>query len=516
MTQILKSYVCGAWFEGEGKKAQLKNPTTEETLAETSTAGINFAEALDFARSRGGEALRAMTFAERGAMLMAMSKAIHEYREELLDLAEQNGGNTRSDAKFDIDGATGTLAFYAKLGEKMGDKKVLADGDAIQLTRNPRWVGQHVYTPRRGVAVLINAFNFPAWGFAEKAACALLAGMPVINKPATSTSLVAARITEILVESGVMPEGTYSAVTGSAGDMLDHVGWQDVIAFTGSSDTGLFIRSRENILKHNVRVNVEADSLNAAVLGADLNRESETYDLFLQEAVRDMTQKAGQKCTAIRRILVPKDMLDEVREDLINELSGIRAGNPTEKGVRVGPLATEGQLRDAKEGLERLSGCTKMVYGDGGRGNLTGIDHDKGYFMSPVLLEAEDARSAAIHDREIFGPVSTILPYDGTAEEAAELLGMGQGSLVSSIYSDKSGFALEMVERVGAFNGRLHLASKKMVELSAGPGTVLPTLMHGGPGRAGGGEELGGERGLAFYMQRTAVQGYQPLLEKLS
>ena len=515
MTQILKSYVCGTWFEGEGKRAELKNPTTEETLAETSTTGINFAEALDYARTRGGAALREMTFAERGAMLMNMSKAIHEYREELLDLAEQNGGNTRSDAKFDVDGATGTLAYYAKLGEKLGDKKVLADGDAIQLTRNPRWVGQHVYTPLRGVAILINAFNFPAWGFAEKAACALLAGMPIVNKPATSTSLVAARITEILVESGVMPDGVYSAITGGAGDMLDHVGWQDVVAFTGSSDTGLFIRSRENILRHNVRVNVEADSLNAAVLGEDLERESETYDLFLREVSRDMTQKAGQKCTAIRRILVPRDLLDDVREDLCNELSGIRTGKPTEKGVRVGPLATAGQLRDAKEGLERLSGCTKMVYGDGGRGELTAIDGDKGYFMSPVLLEAEDARADAIHDREIFGPVATILPYDGSAKEAAELLGLGHGSLVSSIYSDKAKFALEMVEEVGAFNGRLHLASKKVAELSAGPGTVLPTLLHGGPGRAGGGQELGGERGLAFYMQRTAVQGYQPLLEKL-
>lgn len=515
MSTTLKSYVCGKWFTGTGKMAQLHNPTTEEVVAETSTEGINFPEALAYAREKGTSALRDMTFAQRGQLLMAMSKAIHEYREELLDLAAQNGGNTRGDGKFDIDGATGTLAFYAKLGEKLGDKKVLHDGDEIRLSKNPRWVGRHVYTPRQGVAILINAFNFPAWGFAEKAATAILAGMPVVNKPATSTALVAARIAEILVESGVMPEGVFTSICGSAGDMLEHVGWQDVIAFTGSSDTGLKIRSMKAVLENNVRVNVEADSLNAAVLGPDVEQEADVYDLFLREVVRDMTQKAGQKCTAIRRIFVPHHCVDSVVADLIDQLKASRSGSPTTKGVKTGPLATAQQLRDAQEGIARLSECTTTALG-GSRGELDGIENDKGYFLSPTLLVATNADAPELHDREVFGPVATVIPYDGSVEEASRLLSKGQGSLVSSVYSDKPKFLLEMAHSASAYLGRMHLANSKIAEHSAGPGTVLPQLMHGGPGRAGGGQELGGLSGLHFYMQRTAIQGFSPLLEKLN
>ena len=514
MTTTLKSFVCGQWFTGTGTPAKLFNPVTEEVIAETSTAGINFPEALAFARTKGGPALRKMTFAKRGELLMAMSKAIHAHREELLDLAAQNGGNTRGDGKFDIDGATGTLAFYANLGKELGDRHTLPDGDPILLTRNPRWVGRHVLSPRHGVAILINAFNFPAWGFAEKAATAILAGMPVVNKPATSTALVAARIAEILVESKVMPEGSFTSVCGSAGDMLDHVGWQDVVSFTGSSHTGLTIRSNKAILENNVRVNVEADSLNAAILGPDLDSDSDTYDLFLKEVSRDMTQKAGQKCTATRRIFVPSDSIEQVGEDLVEQLKRIKAGEPTLKGVKTGPLATKGQLEDAMAGLKRVAECTTTLCG-GERGTLEGINHDRGYFLSPTLLLASDATTAELHDREIFGPVAILIPYNGTVEEAASLIELGRGSLVSSVYSDKSSFLINLAQAIGPFLGRLHLASSKIAEHSIGPGTVLPQLMHGGPGRAGGGQELGGTRGLEFYMQRTAVQGYAPLLEKL-
>ncbi len=514
MTTTLKSYVCGQWFTGTGAMAHLHNPTTEEVIAQTSTQGINFPEALSYARNKGGAALREMTFAQRGALLMAMSKAIHEYREELLDLAALNGGNTRGDGKFDIDGATGTLAFYAKLGEKLGERKTLDDEDEIRLTKNPRWVGRHIYKPLQGVAILINAFNFPAWGFAEKAATAILAGMPVINKPATSTALVAARISEILVESQVLPDGVFSSICGSAGDMLDHVNWQDAIAFTGSSQTGLKIRSMQSVLENNVRVNVEADSLNAAVLGPDVTPENEVYDLFLQEIVRDMTQKAGQKCTAIRRIFVPQDSVDTVVEDLKNQLMQMRSGAPTLKGVKTGPLATAQQLEDAHLGLERLAKCTNTILG-GTRGELEGINNDKGYFLSPTLLLAQDGDSPELHDREVFGPVATVIPYDGSVEDASRLLAKGQGSLVSSIYSDAPKFLLAMAQSSSCFLGRMHLANSKIAEHSVGPGTVLPQLMHGGPGRAGGGQELGGLSGIKFYMQRTAVQGFSPLLEKL-
>lgn len=514
MTTTLKSFVCGQWYTGTGTPAKLYNPVTEEVVAETSTAGINFSEALAFARTRGGASLREMTFAQRGELLMAMSKAIHAHREELLDLAAQNGGNTRGDGKFDIDGATGTLAFYAGLGKELGDRRTLNDGDPLLLTRNPRWVGRHVFGSRHGVAILINAFNFPAWGFAEKAATALLAGMPVVNKPATSTALVAARVAEILVDAKIMPEGSFTSVCGSAGDILDHVTWQDVVAFTGSSQTGLTIRSNKAILENNVRVNVEADSLNAAILGPDVDADSETYDLFLKEVTRDMTQKAGQKCTAIRRIFVPEDSIARVGEDLISGLKGIKTGAPTEKGVKTGPLATRGQLEDAMAGLRRVAECTTTLFG-GDRGSLVGIPDDRGYFLSPTLLLASNADAPEIHDREIFGPVATLIPYDGTATHAAALIERGQGSLVSSVYSDKSPFLLTLAHTIGPFLGRLHLASAKIAEHSVGPGTVLPQLMHGGPGRAGGGQELGGRSGLFFYMQRTAVQGYAPLLEKL-
>lgn len=516
MTTRLSSYVCGTWISGEGEQTALYNPTTEKVVAETSTRGIDFGKALAFARTEGGPALRAMNFAQRGKMLVNVAKAIHEFREELIDLAIQNGGNTRSDAKFDIDGATGTLSYYGKLGQKLEASQVLTDGDAIQLTRNPRWVGQHIYSPLQGAAIHINAFNFPAWGMMEKAACALLAGMPVVSKPATSTALVAYRMAQIAIDSGLLPVGSFSFVGGSPGDLLDHVDWQDTIAFTGSSDTGLMIRSRDNVLKNNVRVNVEADSLNAAVLGPDLDGDDETYDLFLREVAKDMTQKAGQKCTAIRRILVPQAMMDSVKEDLSRELSEAPVGDPSEKGVKVGPLATARQVEDARSGLARLKEVAIPVYGDGGRGELQGVSGGDGYFFAPVLLEAKDPRAVEIHDREVFGPVATLIPYDGTVAEAAEILGLGRGSLVSSVYSDKAEFALEMTQAVAPFLGRLHLASKKIAELSAGPGVVMPTLIHGGPGRAGGGEELGGERGLRFYMQRTAIQGYQPLLEKLN
>ena len=512
----LKSYLGGQWVEGDDAVSELFNPTTEELLATTSNGGFDFAEALKHARNVGGPALRAMTFAQRAELLGAVSKAVHEKREELLDIATQNAGNTRGDAKFDIDGATATLSYYAKFGAKLAAEHLLADADTIQLSRSPRLVGRHFYAPRHGVAVFINAFNFPAWGFAEKAATALLAGMPVLTKAAGSTALVAHRMAEVIVDAKILPEGVVSFLFGGAGDLLDHLDWQDVVAFTGSSATGLKIRGHQNVLQKGVRVNVEADSLNAAVLGPDLDRDSDAYDLFLREAVRDMTQKSGQKCTAIRRIFVPQDKLAEVRQDLCDQLAAIKTGDPNLREVTVGPLATAQQLRDVKGELDKLLSVAKAVYGDGGRGALTNIDNEKGYFMSPTLLEAENAEAASpIHSREVFGPVATLMPYSGDADDACALLTAGGGSLVSSVYSDDADFAEKMVRGASASLGRIHLGSSKVAEHSPGPGTVLPMQTHGGPGRAGGGEELGGERGMHFYMQRTAVQGFAPIIEKL-
>jgi oxepin-CoA hydrolase/3-oxo-5,6-dehydrosuberyl-CoA semialdehyde dehydrogenase len=514
----LRSYAQGRWIEGAGPGTPVHNPTTEDVLAEASTGGIDFGQVVAHARARGLPALRALSFAQRGALLDEMARALHAHRDELLDLSTASGGNTRGDAKFDVDGATGTMSFYARLGRDLGDRHLLADGEPEPIGRSPRYAGQHVLVPREGVAVHINAFNFPAWGMAEKLAVAFLAGLPVIVKPATSTAPLAVRMAEILVASGHLPEAALSLIAGSCGDLVDHLGVQDVLAFTGSSDTGRMLRSKPNIVAHAVRVNIEADSLNAAVLGPDVEVSSDTWELFLREVVRDMTQKAGQKCTAIRRVLVPRARLDEAVADLSARLGDVRVGDPALREVGMGPLATAAQLRDVRQGIDRLASCGRMAHGDGGRGTLAGVAGDRGYFVSPVLLVVSDpaaAASAPVHEHEVFGPVATVIPYSGDAAEASALVALGAGCLVSSIYSDDLALVTRMVAGLAPHHGRLTIGSARVAEHSPGPGTVLPGLVHGGPGRAGGGEELGGRRGLHFYFQRTAVQGFRPLLDKL-
>ncbi|MEN8148921.1 MAG: 3,4-dehydroadipyl-CoA semialdehyde dehydrogenase [Planctomycetota bacterium] len=507
---ILKSFLSGEWREGTGEPAVLVNPSTEEAVARTSTAGLDFGAAAEYARAVGGPALRAMTFVERAGVLKAMAGALHEHRDELLDIAMANGGNTRGDAKFDVDGATGTLAAYASLGGKLGDGKVMLDGDGIQIGRTPRWWGQHVLVPKHGVAVLVNAFNFPAWGFAEKAACALLAGMPVIVKPATSTAWLTFRMVEVLDAAGVLPAGSVQLVSGSPGDLLDHLGGQDVLAFTGSADTASRLKAKANLVERSVTVNVEADSLNSAVLAPGIDFEGDTYRLFVKDVVREMTQKAGQKCTAIRRILVPEDAVDRVREDLVFALESIEVGDPVATKARMGPVTTKRQLEDAREGIAALSEVADIA--TGGPEPLG----SKGYFVKPTLLVARDSANAdVVHSREVFGPVATILPWDGSAASAADLVARGGGSLVSSAYGDDRDWLEEIVSGLAPWNGRLYLGSEKVAEVAMGSGMALPFLNHGGPGRAGGGEELGGLRGMKLYQQRTAVQGDRGLLVKM-
>ena len=511
----LGSYVGGRWVEGSGGLAALLNPATEEPLARAAAGGIDRRAALVHARERGGPALRALTFAERGALLKAMGDALQARRDELLDLSLVSGGNTRSDAKFDVDGAIFTLAAYAELGKALGDRRFLVDGEGISLARSPRFHGQHIAVPRHGVALHINAFNFPAWGLAEKAAVALLAGMPVVSKPATSTCLLAHRIMEVVVEAAFLPEGALQLLVGEAGDLLEHVGPQDVVAFTGSSDTGLRIRQMPQVLRHSVRVNVEADSLNAAVLGPDAEPGTETYELFLKDVLRDMTQKAGQKCTAIRRVLCPAGKADRVRDDLVDRLSTITVGNPTADGVRMGPVATAAQLADVRQGVALLARDGRLVFGHA-QVQAVGAPEGKGFWSSPVLVELEPgAEAPSVHGREVFGPVATVVPYSGTAADAVALVVRGQGGLVSSIYSEDVGFTSEATLGVAPHHGRVFLGSAKIAEHSPGPGTVLPLLVHGGPGRAGGGEELGGVRGLSFYLQRVALEGSRPVIDKI-
>jgi oxepin-CoA hydrolase/3-oxo-5,6-dehydrosuberyl-CoA semialdehyde dehydrogenase len=516
-TERIESYVEDGWRAGNGAGQVLVNPTTEAEVARADTSGIDFGRALDHARRVGGPALRALTFEERGALLQQLSSTVHKAREALIDSSIANGGCTRSDAKFDVDGAIGTLAAYAELGKSLGKKRVLADGDGAPLGRSPRFWGQHVHTSRPGAAVFVNAFNFPAWGFAEKAACALLAGMPVVVKPATATALTAYQMMRAIVDAKVAPAGTLSFVGGAPGDLLDHLAIQDVLAFTGGAATGHKLRARANVIEQNIPLNVEADSLNAMVLGPDVELGSETMNLFLRELAKDLTQKTGQKCTAVRRILVPHALVDDVVAELAARFAEIKLGDPSLTEVGMGPVATRAQLDEVRRGVALLREDADVVFGAPDAvvepiGGAKGV----GFFHPIVLLRARDAKSARrVHTHEVFGPVATVLPYDGSAAEAATLVGLGQGCLVSSVYSDDKRFVEDAVAGIAPWTGRVYLGSAKVVDHTLGPGTVLPLSVHGGPGRAGGGEELGGLRGVLHFMQRTALQGYRASVESI-
>ena len=503
----LSSYVLGEWREGSKSPVDLHDPTTEEVVARCASVDVDFGEVARFAREEGGPALRAMSWAERGAILKGLSGALHEAREELIDIAVKNGGNTRGDAKFDVDGAIGTLAAYAGFAKALPESTALADGEGVQLGRTARFHGQHVLVPRRGVAVHVNAFNFPSWGMMEKVACSILAGVPVIEKPGTPTAWLAWRAAQLAVETGLLPGGAFQLVCGSTGDLLDHLGPQDCLAFTGSSGTALKLRSNENLLRNGVRVNVEADSLNAAVLAPDVEPDSDTYGLLLSNVVLDMTQKAGQKCTAVRRVLVPRERAQQVTDDLKAELERVKLGNPAERETRLGPVSSRAQLDDVLAGIQRLAQHADVATGGAERPTETG------WFVSPTLLVARDAGDEVFHDREVFGPVATVLPYDGDPEAAARLVARGAGGLVCSVYANDADWTERFVLEAAPWHGRIWIGSDRVAEQALPPGMVLPQTIHGGPGRAGGGEELGGLRGLDLYLQRVALQGFKGFLE---
>jgi oxepin-CoA hydrolase/3-oxo-5,6-dehydrosuberyl-CoA semialdehyde dehydrogenase len=510
----LRSYLGGQWRDGQGEGNALVDPATEEVVATTSTKGLDLRGALAHARDVGGPTLRAMTYAERGKLLKAMTDALQAAREPLIDASVLNAGTTRGDAKFDVDGAIGTLAYYARLGETLGDRKITVEGEGEQLTRSKRFWGHHVCVPRRGVAVHVNAFNFPAWGLAEKAAVALLAGVPVVSKPATSTALTAYRLVETLTDAKVLPPGVLHLVCGGAGDLLEHLGPQDCLAFTGSGDTGAWMRALRSVTHRSVRVNVEADSLNAVVLGPDVEPGSDTWQVFVRDAVREITQKTGQKCTATRRIFVPAARIDAVIEALSEGLSQIAFGHPARDDVRMGPVASAQQHRDVKEGIEALVAAgAKVVYR--AESSPIGVPEGRGYFVPPTLLRVDAPHDVAIvHEREVFGPVSTVMPY-ATVEDAAALVARGEGGLVASLYTDDRDALETLLLGIAPWSGRVLVGSEKVADQGISPGMVLPSCVHGGPGRAGGGEELGGVRGLSFYQQRTAVQGDRALLDRV-
>lgn len=502
----LRSYLCDSWQAGQDPQTSLYDPTSGATIGQVSSRGLDLAAALRHARQVGGPALRKMTFLQRSELLTALSQAIHAHRDELIDLARQTMGATRGDAKFDIDGASGTLAYFAGLGKSLGERTFLLDGDQIRLSRSTRFLGQHVLVPRVGVAIHINAFNFPAWNMCEKAACALLAGMPVLEKPGTPTAAVAARIIELWVDKGLLPQGAVSLLAGSAGDLLDHVGPQDCIVFTGSGRTGQQIRSHAKVVEHSVPVNVEADSLNAAVLGPDVAPGSDTFTMFVGDVVKEITQKAGQKCTAVRRVVVPAAVEEEVREALVALLSDAVVGDPAEGRTTVGPLASPTQKRDVDQGLVELAQQAERIW------QAAGVP-SSGAFVPPQLFRTAAGKDAGfVNEHEVFGPVATLMPCTGEADEVVEIVARGGGSLVCSVYSDDPAWAGQVVLGLAPWHGRILWGSAKVYDQGTGSGTVLPSLVHGGPGKAGGGEELGGERGLRFYLQRTAIQGDTQLL----
>jgi len=511
----LRSYVHGAWHEADAGFRPLVDPSTEREIARVSSRGVDFGRVLEHAREVGGPALRALSFAERAGLLKETSRVLRENRDELLELSRVNTGTTTPDGAFDVDGASGTLAWYAGFGRRLGDRSWLAEGDGVQLARTEGFWGQHVLVSRRGVAVAINAFNFPVWGFAEKAACALLAGMPMIVKPATATALVAERAVTLVLEAGVLPEGALQLVSGGTGDLLDRLGPQDVLAFTGSADTARTLRDRENLLAACTRINVEADSLNAAVLAPE--HSDAAHELFLRDVAREMTQKSGQKCTAVRRILVPAKLLAAAQEALAGRLAKVVTGDPADDSVTMGPLATAQQLRDAEDGVAELAEEAEIVHGTGRRADGTGAPEGKGYFFPPTLLRAGDARAAgAVHRREVFGPVATLLPYDGSPADAAAIVALGGGTLVTSVYGDDPEWIADFLAGVGSSTGRLYVGSEASASEAPGSGIALPQSQHGGPGRAGGGEELGGLVGVALYLQRVALQGHRAEVDRLA
>lgn len=503
----LKSYACGTWVEGEGQGAVLSSAVTGEPVAEISSKGLDFAAMLRYGREVGGPALRALTFHERAYKLKELGSYLQERKEDFYVLSRHTGA-TRSDSWIDIEGGTGTLFAYSSKGRReMPNSHVYIDGQPEILSRKGTFVGQHIHVPLEGVAIHINAFNFPCWGMLEKLAPSFIAGVPCIIKPASQTAYLTELMVRHMIESGILPEGSLQLISGSVGDLLDHVTCQDAVTFTGSASTGLMLRGHPAILNNSVRFTMEADSLNASILGPDAEPGSDEFDLYVKEVTREMTVKCGQKCTAIRRAIVPRHLAPFVIDALKARLGKVVVGDPDKEGVTMGALASDDQCVEVRERIAELATSCEIVHGDPNE-TLEG----KGAFMNPVLLYCDQPlKSREVHDIEAFGPVSTVVPYDGV-EEAIRLAGMGQGSLVSSIFTYDEAFARSMVMGLGAWHGRLLINNRDSAKESTGHGSPLPYLIHGGPGRAGGGQELGGIRGVLHYMQCVALQGSPSML----
>ena len=507
MTNKLGNLVLDRWVEGDGDGTALTSAVDGEAVATITSDGLDFAGILDHARRVGGSNLRKLTFHERGEMLKALAQYLMEHKQELYALSTQTGA-TRSDSWVDIDGGISTLfVFSSKSRREMPNDHVYLDGPPEQISRNGTFLGQHICTPKLGAAIHINAFNFPCWGMLEKLAPALIAGVPAIVKPASSTAYLTELMVRRIQASGILPDGALQLICGGVGDLFDHLNCQDTIAFTGSKGTAEFLQAHPRVVSDSVAFTAETDSLNSSILGPDALPGTPEFDLFIKEVTREMTAKAGQKCTAIRRIIAPAPIAGEVVEALARSLGEIRIGNPASKDVDMGALASQGQRAEVRDRVKALASQADIVYGGHDEFDVVDADIGKGAFFMPTLLHCENPLSSqAVHSVEAFGPVSTVLPYT-SLDEAIELSRLGEGSLAGSIVSNDDSVARELVLGTAAYHGRMVVINRHCAAESTGHGSPLPHLVHGGPGRAGGGEEMGGIRGVKHYMQRTAIQG---------
>jgi oxepin-CoA hydrolase/3-oxo-5,6-dehydrosuberyl-CoA semialdehyde dehydrogenase len=504
--QKLQNYAAGQWVEGNGKSTTLYNSITGEAIYEADSSGLDFGIMMDYARKVGGPALRKMTFHDRGRMLKALALHLMSKKDEFYNISWATGA-TKVDSWIDIEGGIGNLFAYASLRKSFPDETYYVDGEAAKLSKNGTFIGHHICVPKEGVAIHINAYNFPVWGMLEKVAVNFLAGVPAIVKPATVTSFLTEVVVKEIIKSKILPEGALQLICGSANGILDHVSNQDVVTFTGSASTGMKLKAHPRVISESVPFNLEADSLNASVLGPDAVPGTPEFELFVKEVTKEITVKAGQKCTAVRRVIVPRNLIEDVQIELGKRLAKTLIGDPNFEGVRMGALAGKEQLQDVIDNVNLLSKTQEIVFGSIDKVEVLGADASKGSFMSPILfLNKDPFKNLDCHNIEAFGPVSTLLPYD-TIEEAVELTKLGKGSLVCSIVTADNKVARDFVIAAASHHGRILVLNADCAKESTGHGSPMPLLTHGGPGRAGGGEEMGGKRGVMHYMQRTAIQG---------
>jgi oxepin-CoA hydrolase/3-oxo-5,6-dehydrosuberyl-CoA semialdehyde dehydrogenase len=511
----LENYALGSWITGEGEGTPLYNSVTGEVVAMSTTKGLDFEKILNYGRKTGGTPLRKMTFQERGNMLKKLALYLTKKKEQFYEVSYMTGA-TRADSWVDIEGGFGNLFSNASLRKNFANQSFHVDGEFVDISRGGSFAAQHIMVPKRGVAIHINAYNFPVWGMLEKCATNWMAGVPAVVKPASSTSFLTEAVVREIIASGILPEGALQLICGSARTILDTVDSQDVVTFTGSATTGRMLKAHPRIISEAVPFNMEADSLNCSVLGENATPGTPEFDLFVKEARKEMTSKCGQKCTAIRRIIVPEHLVEDVQIALGKQLGKIKIGNPTAEGVRMGALASKEQVTEVRDRVRELAQTAEIVYGSLDRIDLIDADYDKGAFLSPILLlEKNPYKNLGVHEIEAFGPVSTIMPYKGI-EQAIELAQLGKGSLCASIATFDDAEAREFVIGAASHHGRILVLNRENAKQSTGHGSPLPTLVHGGPGRAGGGEEMGGMRGINHYLQRCAVQGTPTTLSAIT